>query len=345
MDIYRSLSSVPKFAQKAALAIGNFDGLHRGHQRILKRLVRESAGRGLRPCVLTFSPHPEKIFGPEKLAMIQTLEQRLEGFEEFGIETGFIISFDRTFAGLTARDFVQKVVVRSLQARLVVVGMDFRFGANRQGDISALCRYGRRHGFDVAAVPPVKKDGSIVSSSLIREFLREGRIEAANNLLGRPYAIVGDIVRGDARGQRLGYPTANIHTPNEIIPRGVFATCLEFDKTPRKTRPGPETLPREVRALRNPRVKSRLRKFSADSTNFLLSLTNIGVRPTFGEHSLTIETHILDFQENVYGFPVSLYFLKKIREERTFSRPRDLASQIKKDMETAREYFKKRGAA
>jgi len=307
MKILRSLEATPALSGKTALAIGNFDGLHLGHQKILNLLVKKARDERLISCLLTFSPHPEKIFGPEKISMIQTLDQRLESLSRFGIEIVCVVPFSREFAGLPGKDFVRKILVKKFQARSVIVGPDFRFGKSRRGDIPAMRRFGRQFGFDVQVVPPVRKKALVVSSSMIRELLRLGHIGSANQLLGRPYEIEGDVVRGEARGQRLGYPTANIQTPNEIIPRGVFVTHLELDG------------------------------------KILPSLANIGLRPTFEEKNLTIETHILGFHKNIYGASVKLRFLKKIREERTFGAAQELAARIKKDADIAGRYLQKYG--
>jgi riboflavin kinase/FMN adenylyltransferase len=316
MKIFRSLNAVPALPRKTALAIGNFDGLHLGHQKILKFLADEAGEKFLFSCVLTFSPHPEKIFGPKNIWMIQTLAQRLEEIEKFSPDMILVVPFDRQFAGLGGKDFVQEILVKTLRAGTVIVGSGFRFGKDRLGDVRSLRRFGRQFGFDVEAIAPVKRNGLMVSSSLIRDLLQQGRIGAANLLLGRPYSIEGDVERGDARGRRLGFPTANIQTPNEIIPSGVYVTIVEM---------GDKRYP---------------------------SITNAGVRPTFQEYRghqartrprFSIETHILDFRKNIYGTSVKIHFLKKIREEREFGDAQELAARIRKDLESARQYYKKTG--
>jgi len=310
MKIYRSLEAVPDLPRKTALAIGNFDGLHLGHKKILSAVVREAAEKNCLSGVLTFSPHPEKTFGSEKICMIQTLDQRIARIAAFGLDLILVAPFNRDLARLSGKDFIHKVLVKKLKARSVVVGPDFRFGKGRRGDISALRKFGKQLWFDVLVIPPVRKKSLVVSSSAIRELLKLGHIGAANQLLGRPYDIEGDVVRGAARGRSLGFPTANIETPNEIVPRGVFVSLIDVDG-------------------------ARLR-----------ALTNVGNRPTFpagppGSGRLTIETHILDFKKNIYGAAVHLFFLKKIREERTFHDVRELAARIRADLGDARRYFKK----
>jgi len=315
MEIFRSLEAVPPLPRDTALAIGNFDGLHLGHQKILRVLVREARVRDLLSCVLTFSPHPEKIFGPEKISMIQTLEQRLDDLSLRGVEMTLVLPFTRALAELPARDFVLKILVKTLRARAIVVGSDFRFGKNRRGDIAVLEKYAARHGFLVRVVPPVKRKSGVVSSSRIRELLGLGRIEEANALLGAPYSIEGDVVGGETRGRRLGFPTANVETPNEILPRGVFISLIEVEA---------ENYP---------------------------SITNVGSRPTFqalpglkhgAENPVRVETHILGFRRAIYGASVRILFLKKIRDEQSFPNAEALAARIARDRLVALAHFRAR---
>ncbi|MGB8952409.1 MAG: bifunctional riboflavin kinase/FAD synthetase [Candidatus Aminicenantales bacterium] len=306
MEIFYGLENFPLPASNVALAIGNFDGLHLGHQRILKFLVRDSQKKDRLSLVLTFSPHPERIFRKNALSMIQTLDQRLEGMDRHGVRAVLVVPFDQRFSGLSSLDFIQEVVVRSLRGREVIVGENFHFGRNREGNIQTLRRAGRQFGFSVHSVPSVVRKGKTVSSSLIRTLLKEGKIEEANVFLGKFYSIEGDIIRGDARGKFIGFPTANILTPNEITPCGVYLTLTEV---------------------------GRIRR---------ASLTNIGTRPTFGREELVIESHILGFDQDIYGERIHLYFLKKLRGERKFKSPEALSLQIHKDLNAAKKYFQNR---
>lgn len=310
MKIYRSLESVPDLPRKTVLAIGNFDGCHLGHRKILATVAKQAADRNCLSGVLTFSPHPEKVFRSEAINMIQTLDQRLAGIAGFGLDLVLVAPFNANLARLSGRDFVHKILVKKLKVRSVVVGPDFRFGKGRRGDVAALRKFGRRLWFDVIVVPPVRKKSLVVSSSAIRELLKLGHVGAANQLLGRPYAIAGHVVRGSARGRGLGFPTANIETPNEIVPQGVFVAAIEIDGKSRR------------------------------------ALTNVGSRPTFGGDPgrtgrPTIEAHILDFKKEIYGAGVRLFFLKKIRDEQRFQDSAELAARIGRDVEDARRYFKK----
>jgi riboflavin kinase/FMN adenylyltransferase len=298
-------SQLTRSRRLTAVAIGNFDGLHLGHRRVLKTLV-ESARRGrLRPIVLTFSPHPEKVLGGRAIHMIQTLDRRVDGIRSSGIPDVRIMAFNRAFAGLPAARFAEEILAHRLKARTVVVGAGFRFGKGQEGTAAALAAWGRRLGFSVRAVPSLRKDGGLVSSSRIRRLLEAGRIGEANRLLGRPYEIEGCVVRGRARGRALGFPTANIRTPNEILPRGIFIAKLVLGR-------------RELPAL-----------------------AYIGTRPTFRETTMEVEVHLLGFLGDLYGRAVRVLFLRKLRDDQTFPRPEALVRQMARDAAAARAHFRR----
>lgn len=303
MIVITRFEKFPRLAKKSALAIGNFDGLHLGHQKILKLLVRISKKKNLFSLVLTFSPHPEKIFKKGSVSMIQTLEQRLGGIKEFGVQAVIVTPFTEQFSNLSSREFIQETVIGRLQAKEVIVGKNFRFGKNREGDIFLLRKLGKEFGLRVHSMPSVKKNGKIVSSSLIRNLLQKGKIQEANKLLGKTYEISGRVVKGERRGKTIGFPTANIQTSNEITPPGVFITTTSI---------GSRTYP---------------------------SLTNIGVRPTFNQKELNIESYIINFKKNLYGKKIRINFLKKIRREIKFRNQRALSLQIEKDLQLAKNYF------
>jgi riboflavin kinase/FMN adenylyltransferase len=289
------------------VAVGNFDGLHRGHRRIIRRLRREARSAGLPICLLTFAPHPEKIFSPERILMIQTLDQRLRGLKKLGLDAAVVLPFSRPFARMTADAFASTILAKALRARIVVVGADFKFGAKRRGDAAFLTEAGRRLGFKTVIVPPLIDGGEAVSSSRIRSALAKGNVEEAARLLGRNYEIEGEIVSGAGRGRTLGFPTANLESPDEILPPGVFATRL-------------------------------IRKRRA-----WLSVTNIGSRPTFGESEPTVETHVLGASPDLYGAYVRLEFIARLREERRFAGPKALAAGIRADIAAARRVFRRVG--
>ncbi len=259
---------------------------------------------GLTSIVLTFSPHPEKVLGQRRVAMIQTLTQRLASLRDSGVQAVLVAPFDYAFSRLTSCEFFHSIIVSLLGAREIIVGENFRFGLKRQGDIEMLRRLGHKFGVIVNPVPQVRHRGQIVSSSLIRSFLLKGEIERANGLLGHPYEIEGKVIKGSSRGTSLGFPTANILTANEITPQGVYITTAML---------GRRTYP---------------------------SLTNIGFRPTFESDDFQVETFIFDFKQRIYGKRIRLGIHKKIREEKEFSNPQALVRQINQDLTMAQEFFR-----
>jgi riboflavin kinase/FMN adenylyltransferase len=307
MQVVEGLEFRRLFPGPTAVAAGNFDGLHLGHQKILRCLVERARRQDLRSVVLTFSPHPERVLGRRQISMVQTLAQRLEGFRSLGIQAVLVAPFTRIFAGLAVSDFVERVLAGSLGAKDIVVGSDFRFGRGRRGDIRSLKLAGGRLGFVVHPVSPVRRRGRVVSSSLIRELLAAGAVEEAAVFLGRPYEITGRVVGGSARGRTLGFPTANLLPENEIIPAGVFLTA---------TVAGGKEHP---------------------------SVTNIGSRPTFGCGPLRIETFLLNYQGDLYRRRVGLRFIRKLRPERAFPSKEALVEQIRSDVRAAGRFFKSHG--
>ncbi len=254
--------------------------------------------------LLTFDPHPERALGRSRILMIQTLEQRLALMKRWGLNHVVVTAFDARLSRLTPREFVKRVLKDGLNAEAIVVGRDFRFGRNRAGTITTLETEGRSLGLRVLSVPQVRRGGRVVSSSLIRDLLSKGQVEQAGTLLGRPYHVAGRVIPGRAVGRTLGFPTANLHSANEILPRGVFITLA--------------------------RIGSHLHP----------SVTNIGFRPTFGPGGLSLESLVLDFSGRLYGRRLDVLFLKKLRPERKFSSPAALARRIALDVQSARDYFK-----
>ncbi len=303
MEVVHGLEKFPSLSNHSIVAIGNFDGIHLGHHKILECLDKTAREYGLFSLVLTFFPHPGKILGKNKLKMIQTLDQKIREIRKFDIQALLIIPFDEQFASLSGQDFIQKIVLNTLRAKAIIVGKNFYFGKNREGDIPLLHRLSSKLEFRVCSIPAVIQNGETVSSSLIRNLLQEGKVEKANRLLGRSYEIEGEVVKGQSRGKALGFPTANIETENEIIPQGVFIT---------KTRIGSKILP---------------------------SMTNVGKQPTFDQKDLHIESFIIDFDRNLYGEHIGINFLKKIRNQVKFSTPDELARQLEDDLQTTKAYF------
>jgi riboflavin kinase/FMN adenylyltransferase len=305
MQVIKDLIDIPHPPDNCAVAIGNFDGVHQGHQKILQVLVEDAKNNNLYPLLLTFHPHPAKIFTKGKMGLLQTLEQRLREIEKSGVGMAVVLPFDPNFALITAEDFIRTIIVQKLKAKKVIVGDNFRFGKDRAGDVTKLHEYASQYGFSVQSIPPVTLQGTVVSSSSIRKLLEKGDVERANSLIGRPYEIEGTVVKGKARGKRLGYPTANIHTLNDIAPPGVFVSMVGI---------GSKIFP---------------------------SVTHVGSKPTFNEKEFMIESYIIDYNNSLYKKKLHVFFIKKIREEIKFETPEALSHQIQKDLEKTLAYFKK----
>jgi len=289
----------------SVVTIGNFDGVHLGHQAILRGVIERADITHSMPAVLTFFPHPARVLRPAHApALLATLDQRLAAFSEGGIEAALVLKFDCELAQVTPKDFVQRYVVETMRARAVLVGRNFRFGYKQAGDVDLLRELGKRWSFEVEIVPPVTVDGIVVSSSAVREAVRDGRMEDARKLLGRSYALAGEIRAGSGLGRKLIVPTLNLATQQELLPRlGVYATEVILDG----------------RAYR--------------------AATNVGVRPTFDGAHTTIESHLLEFSETRTGGAMEVRFWSRLRDEKKFSGPDPLREQVLKDIERAREYF------
>lgn len=292
--------------QHSVLALGNFDGLHRGHIKIIERIRRAAAERGGTSLVLTFDPHPTRIVRPDKAPpLLMTEAQKLEALERAGIQGVAIVRFTHELSRWEPEVFVRTVLVDWLRVAEVWVGADFLFGRDRSGNFSLLRVLGNQFGFRVEKIDPVRYKEFVVSSTRIRRLLAEGRVDEAGALLGHHYAIDGVVKEGAKRGRELGFPTANLETCNEIVPpSGVYATAASID------------------GVVHP------------------SVTNIGVRPTFGDTVRTvIETHVLDLNEDLYGRTVRLAFVQRLRDERRFPDVDALRVQIQADVGRARRLF------
>jgi riboflavin kinase / FMN adenylyltransferase len=288
------------------VTIGNFDGIHLGHQKILSGVLERARATDLMATVLTFYPHPSRVLRPEAApALLATLKQRLSGFEAAGQDAALVMRFDAELAKISAEDFVQKYLVEILRARAVMVGGNFRFGHRQLGDVNLLEELGRRWGFQIHVVPPVVIDGVVVSSSAVREALRAGRVDEAARLLGRPFALEGEIQPGTGQGRKLIVPTLNLATEQECLPKnGVYAT-------------------RTV-------VQGKTHQ----------SATNIGVRPTFDGTRLAIESHLFGFSENLTSGRMEVRFHARLRDEQKFASPEALKEQVLKDTARAKEHFR-----
>lgn len=292
------------------LTLGVFDGLHIGHQRIMQTVVESARVLDAVPTVITFDPHPRSVLYPEHAPpLLQTLDQRLANFEFLGIEQAIVVRFDEEFAQIDAEAFLKDIVHERLQAREVYLGKGFFFGRDRGGNIELLREVSKKLGFFADEVGEVRLRKHRVSSSKIRKLLIEGRVNIARRMLGRPYGVEGQIVHGLKRGRTIGFPTANLHPTNRVIPKfGVYATATLIDGTWRR------------------------------------SITNVGIRPTFDDNRApSIETFVFDFDGDLYGAVLRVRFLHHIRDERKFNGIDELKAQINADSANAREYFARAG--
>jgi len=288
------------------LALGNFDGLHRGHVKIIERVRRAAAERGGTPLVLTFEPHPTRVLRPDKAPLLlMTPAQKLEALERAGIRGVAVVRFTPELSRWEPETFVRTVLVEWLRVAEVWVGADFLFGRDRTGNFSVLRALGAQYGFRVEKIDPIRYKEFVVSSTRIRRLVSEGRVDEAGALLGRHVSIDGTVVEGAHRGREIGFPTANLETENELVPPvGVYATTATVD------------------GVVHP------------------SVTNVGVRPTFGgDTALTVETHILGFERDLYGQRVRLAFIQRLRDERRFADVDALREQITADVRRARRLF------
>ncbi|HVE65631.1 MAG TPA: bifunctional riboflavin kinase/FAD synthetase [Thermoanaerobaculia bacterium] len=288
--------------------IGNFDGVHLGHRRILKTVVARAREAGRPSVALTFEPHPLAVLRPDRAPRrLQTLQQKEEALEKLGIEYLLVIPFTRDFSLTEPEEFVRSVLRERLAVSEIYLGNHFAFGRGKRGDLALLKRMGPECGFSATGVDEVLHEGEPVSSTAVRSALARGDVARANAMLGREYEMDGIVARGDRVGRKIGYPTINLDPDNEMHPAdGVYATRIH--------------------------IRSFERRFDC--------VTNIGRRPTlYEEYATTIETYILDFASDVYGEKVRLFFHERLREERTFPSVTALTEQIGRDIEATRDYF------
>jgi len=293
------------------LTLGVFDGLHLGHQLIMRTVVDRASAIGAVPTVITFDPHPRAVLHPESSPpLLQTFDQKVEAFGVLGIQQTIVVRFTKEFSMMRAQDFLRDTVKDRLQAKEVYLGRGFAFGHNREGNIDLLRRVSQELGFSADEVPEVRLRGQHVSSSRIRQLLAEGKVNLARRLLGRPYGVEGRVERGNERGHLLGFPTANLHPQNRVIPRnGVYVTGTLIEGMWRR------------------------------------SVTNVGVRPTFGSAAEpSVETFVMNWSGDLYGDVVRIRFLYRLRDEKRFGSVEELKSQIQRDVSRAESYFERGGA-
>lgn len=298
MQVFRHIPST--LQPPLALAIGNFDGMHLGHQALLARLIEVAKAKNLTPAVMTFEPHPREFFTPLNApSRLCNLREKLEFFIAAGVEKAFVCAFNQRFSAVNAQAFMDEILRKKMQVNTILVGEDFRFGAKRTGTVADF----KANQFDLIDFAPINFANERISSTRVRDALSYGNLQLASQLLGRSYSISGKVVHGAKRGRQLGFPTANIHIKHERPAlTGVYAVKLDG----------------------------------------LASVANLGVRPTIaGVPKLSLEVHILDFNDDLYGRHVHVEFLHKIRDEMKFNGLDALKAQIAQDIIAARQYFKK----
>jgi riboflavin kinase / FMN adenylyltransferase len=305
MEILRSIPELERLRGPVFLAIGVFDGVHRGHQAVISTSADHARGTSGTPVVVTFDPHPEKVLRPEAAPHLLTAtEHKIALIRALGVEHLLIISFDKQFSATEPEAFVQKLVAHSKPLREICVGHEWSFGKNRRGNLDLLKRLGANFNFDVVGIPPVKINGAVVSSTAIRRAIETGDLTKAAAMLGREYTILGTVTRGDNLGKKIGFPTANLSAHSEQFPpNGVYAAQARID--------------------------GELHR----------GVINLGVRPTVsdGKSERVLEIHLFDFNRDIYGHDVEVRFLKFLRPEKKFANLDALVQQIRRDVEQARQ--------
>jgi len=305
--IYASTSDY-SFKKPTGVGLGNFDGLHLGHMALIDTLINESDLHSLESVVYTFVKHPENIIRKKLFTpLITTLEKKIEILSKRGLDYVYFEKFDEKYSRIKPEDFVEGILVKKLKMKLAVAGYDYRFGYKGEGDINLLKELGKRHGFKVIVIPPVKLEDEIVSSTNIRKYIKKGDMHKAFLHLGRHYSIKGQVERGKGIGRTLGFPTANISPKSYLVlpKKGVYITKVKIEDC------------------------------------IYPSVTNVGNNPTFGGNSyISVETFIMDFNKDIYGKEIEVFFIEKIRNEKKFSTIEELIIEMKKDLLKARKYFR-----
>jgi riboflavin kinase/FMN adenylyltransferase len=309
MEVVRLDSLEPRGWPEPALAVGNFDGVHRGHQALVALAVRDARAAHGTSVVLTFDPHPSRVLSPDRApASLMTLGQKAEILAGLGVDRLAVLPFTVELSRREPEEFARDVLQRALGARVVVVGSSFRFGRGRAGDLATLRRLGEALGFRVHGQRPVIARGGPISSTRIREALSRGDVEAARDFLGRRFFVDGAVVKGDGRGRQIGIPTANLAVANETIPGGGVYACWS--------------------------------RVMGDASSPRPAAVNVGHRPTFGGGRTTVEAHILDYEGDLYGRTLRVEFEERLREERKFADAESLVAQIRKDIGEARRVLR-----
>jgi riboflavin kinase/FMN adenylyltransferase len=302
MNVFNSLDEISDDFRGAVATIGNFDGVHLGHQYIFQKVILHARQEKSRAVVITFEPHPKMVLHPERkpFYLITSLEEKIARVAETGMDGLLLIPFSLEFSHTTAREFVRSILWDRLRISKIYIGHDYTFGRGREGNETSLAVAGEQLGFAVEVVSAFKVGEAVISSTLTRNMILEGRVKEAALYLGRPYNLSGEVISGHRRGRDLGFPTANLRPDKALIPaRGIYAVRLLLEG---KARQG---------------------------------VLNIGFNPTFSDNALSVEVHIFDFDEDIYGKRLEILFIDRIRDEMKFDGPAQLVEQIRRDVETA----------
>ncbi|OGR27447.1 MAG: riboflavin biosynthesis protein RibF [Desulfobacterales bacterium RIFOXYA12_FULL_46_15] len=310
MQLIENINKIQTPFKNAVLTIGNFDGVHKGHQSLFQQVIKKAGQIHGTSVTMTFDPHPLQALGISGPPLITRRDQKLELIEKCGINVLLCIPFNMEFASITAHDFIEDILVNKIGMKAIIIGGDYSFGKDRIGNTNLLIEEGKRLGFETIVSKWETIGGSKderISSTRIREIVMEGKVNQAYKYLGRHYQIRGKVIKGRHRGgSQLGFPTANIKLHDELCPKlGVYAVTVET-------------------------VKGKFR-----------GVANIGFSPTFDDHQFTIEVHILDFNQDIYATRIRVNMIKRLRDEKKFASIRELSDQIKKDIEIAKEVFEK----
>jgi len=294
-DIKADSMRIPR--RHLVIAVGNFDGLHLGHQAVIGRAVAIARQQEYMSAVLTFRQHPRSVIEPKnRPLLLLPPEEKIRWIEQMGVEMLFHLGFTAELARMSPEEFIGHILCEELNIAQIVVGEDFRFGRNRRGTLDLLKQLGQRLGFQVTVIPPVRIGDQVVSSTAIRQLLRKGHVREASTFLNRDYEITGTVISGDSRGRLLGFPTANLEVVNELVPmEGVYAVWVVYQG----------------------------RRYAG--------MVNIGNRPTFPGAEPSIEVHLIDFNSNLYGQLLSIHFVERVRSQKVFSGPEELRKQLGKD--------------
>ncbi len=310
MKVIRGIPPVSNWTP-CALTIGYFDGVHRGHQALLKKLVQTAKEKNIQSCVMTFEPHPIEFFAPEKApSRILSLRDKLEALAEVGIDQVLVVHFNQHFANLSPTEFVEKILVNGLQVQSILIGDDFHYGAKRAGNFSSLCEAGQKYGFTVERMETLEENNQRISSSATREALKQGDLSLARQFLGRPYMLSGHVLHGQKIGRTLGFPTLNVSLANKLHRRKPAAQGIFIA---------------QVHGL---------------SDNPLPAVASLGQRPTVDDSGrYLLEVHIFNFNQSVYGKLVRIELLEKIRDEAKYNDLETLKNAIDQDATAAKNYF------